>query len=65
MKTYAIRFSDEIGKSTDFLTVMSEEQDGFMVSIIKTHDGEREEMTDFIGRDMFEGCLRTGYLTQV
>lgn len=43
---------------------MEEINEGYIVKIIRDRDGFEDISTDFLSRDLFESCLRTGYLTK-
>jgi hypothetical protein len=49
----------------DYMTVVKEREDGMIVRIVRDRDGYEDVTTDFISRDLFESCVRTGYLTRV
>ena len=50
MGTYTLK---SIGKKTDYMTVVREMDDGYIVP------------TDFISKALFDSCIRTGYLTKI
>jgi len=54
-----------IGKSTDYMVILSEKEDGYIVRIVRDRDGYDEVQTDFISKTLFDSCIRTGYLTKV
>lgn len=54
-----------IAKTNDYMTVLRETEDGYVVRIVRDKDGYDEITTDFISRTLFESCLRTGYLTKI
>lgn len=62
MGTYILK---SIGKSTDYMTIESEVDDGYIVKIIRDEDGYDNITTDFISKALFDSCVRTGYLTKV
>jgi hypothetical protein len=62
MGTYTLK---SIGKSTDYMTVERELEDGYVVRIVRDRDGYDEVTTDFISKTLFESCLRTGYITKI
>lgn len=47
---------------TDYMTILREMEDGFVVKIVRDRDGYEEETTDFLSKSLFESCLRTGYI---
>jgi hypothetical protein len=49
----------------DYMTIVKETEDGIIVRIVRDKDGYEDVTTDFISRDLFESCVRTGYLTKV
>ena len=62
MGTYTLK---SIGKSTDYMTIVREMEDGYVVRIVRDRDGYNEVKTDFISHSLFERCIRTGYLTKI
>ena len=62
MGTYTLK---SIGKSTDYMTIVREMEDGYVVRIVRDRDGYNEVKTDFISHSLFESCIRPGYLTKI
>ena len=62
MGTYTLK---SIGKKTDYMTVVREMDDGYMVRIVRGGDGYDDVTTDFISKALFDSCIRTGYLTKI
>ena len=62
MVQYRIKSSKEIN---NYLNILGERNDGYDVQIINEHDDFRREITDFLSKDLFETCLRTGYLVKL
>jgi hypothetical protein len=49
----------------DYMTVVKDMDDGMIVRIVRDRDGYEDVTTDFISRDLFDSCIRTGYLARV
>lgn len=62
MGTYTLK---SIGKNTDYMTVVREMDDGYVVKIVRDKDGYDDVTTDYISKALFDTCLRTGYITKV
>ncbi len=62
MKNYYIRSRDG---SADYLSVLRETDDGFMVRIYRDMDGYEEVLDEYMSKTLFESCVRTGYLTEM
>jgi len=62
MKSYTLK---SIGKNTDYMTIVREMDDGFVVRIVRDLDGYEDVKTDYISKELFESCVRTGYLTEI
>ena len=62
MKQYKVKGID--GYET-FLKITEERKDGFMVNIISIRDERIKEREEFIGRHLFDVCIRTGYFQEV
>lgn len=50
---------------TDYMTILREMEDGYVVKIVRDRDGYEEETTDFLSKGLFESCLRTGYIEKI
>ena len=62
MKNYYIR---GLSGSSDYLSVLEENDGGFMVRIYRDQDGYEKITDDFMTRSLFESCVRTGYLLEM
>ena len=62
MGTYTLK---SIGKATDYMTIVREMDDGYVVRIVRDKDGYEDITNDYISKSLFESCVRTGYLTKV
>ena len=62
MVQYRIKSSKEIN---NYLNILGERNDGYDVMIINEHDDYRREIRDFLSKELFETCLRTGYLIKL
>ena len=62
MGTYTLK---SIGSANDYMTIVREVEDGYVVRIVRDQDGYNEIKTDYISKSLFESCVRTGYLTKV
>ncbi|HAH62932.1 MAG TPA: hypothetical protein DCL73_12650 [Treponema sp.] len=62
MKSYTLK---SIGSTSDYMTIVREMEDGYVVRIVRDRDGYDEVKTDYISRELFDSCIRTGYLTEI
>lgn len=62
MGSYTLK---SIGKTSDYMTILRDTEDGFVVRIVRDKDGYDEITTDFISKALFDSCIRTGYLTKI
>ncbi|MBP5695459.1 MAG: hypothetical protein J6X11_02300 [Treponema sp.] len=62
MGTYTLR---SINNSNDYMTIVRELDDGYVVRIVRDKDGYSDITTDYISKTLFESCVRTGYLSKV
>lgn len=62
MKSYTLK---SIGKSSDYMTIVREMDEGYVVRIVRDMDGYDEVKTDYISKELFDSCIRTGYLTEI
>ena len=62
MQTYLLKSQSQ---SNDYMTLLEEVDEGYIVRIIRDKDGYEEVITDFISKMLFDSCVRTGYITKV
>lgn len=62
MESYLLKSHSQ---SNDYMTLLEEVNDGYIVKIVRDKDGYEEVITDFISKILFESCLRTGYITKI
>lgn len=62
MGTYILK---SIGNKNDYMSIVKEMEDGFVVRIVRDKDGYEDVTTDFISKSLFDSCIRTGYLTKI
>ncbi|MBP5442479.1 MAG: hypothetical protein J6W60_05640 [Treponema sp.] len=62
MGTYTLK---SIGLKTDYMTIVREMDDGYVVRIVRDQDGYTDVKTDYMSKTLFDSCVRTGYITKV
>ena len=62
MKNYSLK---SLGSKNDYMTVLKETDEGYRIKIVHDLDGYEEVKTDFLSKELFDCCLRTGYITEV
>lgn len=62
MTCYKLR---TLGNTNDYMTIIKETEDGYVVRIVRDKDGYNEVTTDFISHSLFDSCERTGYIKKV
>ena len=62
MGSYTLK---SICNNGDFMTIVRETEDGYVVRIVRDKDGYSDVTTDFISKALFDSCVRTGYLTKI
>lgn len=62
MKHYSLK---SLGNKNDYMTILKELNDGYVIRIVRDMDGYEEVKTDFLSKELFESCIRTGYLTEI
>ncbi|MDR1894810.1 MAG: hypothetical protein LBQ61_09040 [Spirochaetales bacterium] len=45
-----------------YLDIIQENQEGFQVLLTREYENGLTRKEEFMGRELFESCLRTGYL---
>ncbi|PKL23783.1 MAG: hypothetical protein CVV47_13305 [Spirochaetae bacterium HGW-Spirochaetae-3] len=59
MKTFSIKSTD---RTPSMLELMSEIEDGYVVRIVRHRDDWDDVSEEFMTRELFETCMRTGYI---
>ncbi|MCM1320582.1 MAG: hypothetical protein NC041_03450 [Bacteroides sp.] len=62
MECYSLK---SIANTSDYMMIMQETDDGYVIRIIRDKDGYEDVTTDFISKELFETCVRTGYLKKI
>lgn len=62
MQSYLLKSHSQ---SNDYMTILEEVDDGYIVRIVRDKDGYEEVITDFISKMLFDSCVRTGYITKI
>lgn len=62
MENYTVKTR---GRKSDYLTVIKEIEDGYVVRIVRDMDGYNDVKTDFISKALFDSCVRTGYISKI
>lgn len=48
-----------------YLEIVKEKTEGFDVLITCVCEDYKKEMTEYMSKDLFNTCLRTGYITEI
>lgn len=59
MKTFSIKSAD---CSPSVLELVNEMEDGFVVRIVRHRDDWEDVSEEFMTRELFDTCVRTGYI---
>lgn len=62
MKRYSLK---SLVNKNDYMTIVQEMEDGYVIRIVRDLDGYNDIKTDFLSKELFECCIRTGYLTEI
>lgn len=62
MKQFAIKSTDE---SPSVMELLNEIENGFVVRIVRQREDWEDISEEFITRELFETCVRTGYLAEL
>jgi len=62
MKNYYIRSNPG---SADYLSILGETDEGYMVRIYRDLDGYEKIIDEFMTKILFESCVRTDYLVEM
>jgi hypothetical protein len=62
MKTFAIKSTD---LSPSILELVTEIENGYVVRIVRKREDWEDVSEEFMTRELFETCVRTGYLAEL
>jgi hypothetical protein len=62
MKQFAIKSE---GETPSLLELLKETEGGYYVRIVHHHEDWEDVKEDFMSRDLFDTCLRTGYIAEL
>lgn len=62
LKSYSLK---SLGNTNDYMTILGEQDDGYTIKIVRDQDGYYDETTDYLSKELFDCCIRTGYLTEI
>lgn len=62
MKSYSLK---SLGNKNDYMTILRETDEGYVIRIVRDLDGYDDVQTDFLSKELFDCCIRTGYLTEI
>jgi hypothetical protein len=62
MKQFAIKSA---GEDASLLELLGETEGGFLVRIVHRHEDWEDVQEDFLSRDLFDTCIRTGYIAEL
>lgn len=48
-----------------YISILNETEDGYMIRIYRDMDGYEEKIDEFMPKNLFESCLRTGYIVEM
>ncbi|MBO4507585.1 MAG: hypothetical protein J5747_02995, partial [Spirochaetaceae bacterium] len=53
------------GETKDYMQIVKKLDDGYVVKIVRDMDGYDDITTDFMSQELFDTCLRTGYISKI
>ncbi len=62
MKQFTIKSE---GSDPSLLELINETEGGYLVRIVHRHDDWEDVKEDFLPRELFDTCLRTGYIAEL
>ncbi|MDX9957017.1 MAG: hypothetical protein RBT68_01125 [Spirochaetia bacterium] len=62
MKTFAIKSTD---LSPSILELVTEIENGYVVRIVRRREDWEDISEEFMTRELFDTCVRTGYLAEL
>ena len=62
MKTFAIQSTE---RTPSLLELVGEQEDGYVVRIVRHRDDWDDVSEEFMTRELFDTCMRTGYIYEM
>ena len=62
MEYYALK---GYGETKDYMQIVNKLDDGYVVKIVRDMDGYDDITTDFMSQELFDTCIRTGYIVKI
>lgn len=62
MKTFAIKSTE---RAPSVLELINENENGYVVRIVRRHEGWEDVSEEFMTHELFETCMRTGYIAEM
>ena len=62
MEYYALK---GYGDTKDYMQIVKKLDDGYVVKIVRDMDGYDDITTDFMSQELFDTCIRTGYIVKI
>jgi hypothetical protein len=62
MRQYAIK---SVGQLPSVLELIDETEGGYLVRIVHHHEDWEDVREDFLSRELFDTCIRTGYIAEL
>ena len=66
MKRFTIKSEGAAnGQDPSLLELIGETEGGYYVRIVHRHEGWEDVQEDFLSNELFDTCLRTGYIAEM
>ncbi|MGO8695522.1 MAG: hypothetical protein ACLQMF_17815 [Rectinemataceae bacterium] len=66
MKQFTIKSGGAAaGRDPSVLELIGETEGGYLVRIVHRHEDWEDVQEDFLSRELFDTCLRTGYIAEM
>lgn len=62
MKTFTIKSTD---LAPSVLELVNEIENGYVVRIVRKHEDWEDVSEEFMTRELFDTCMRTGYIAEM
>ena len=62
MKTYSIK---SVPNEISYFSILDKTNEGYKIKISREIDGYKKTSESFLNQELFETCLRTGYICEV
>ncbi|HUW41930.1 MAG TPA: hypothetical protein VMV90_13060 [Rectinemataceae bacterium] len=65
MRQFTIKSESAADRDPSILELIGETEGGYLVRIVHRHEDWEDVQEDFLSHELFDTCLRTGYIAEL